>query len=57
MEWFFDGIGTAIVTFILGLASGGGIGYYIGTHISIMPKQKAKDNAQQTQIGIQNGNH
>jgi len=57
MEWIFDGIGTAIITFIFGLVAGGGVGYYIGVHTSIKQKQKAKDNATQTQIGIQNGNH
>lgn len=57
MEWIFDGIGTAIITFVLGLVAGGGIGYYIGVHNSIKQRQKAKDNAQQIQIGIQNGNH
>lgn len=57
MEWIFDGIGTAIITFVFGLVAGGGVGYYIGIHTSIKQKQKANDNAQQTQIGIQNGTH
>lgn len=56
MEWIFDGIGTALITFVLGLVSGGGVGYYIGVHTSIHQKQKAKNNTQQSQIGqINNG--
>ena len=32
MDWIFDGIGTAIITFILGLIGGGLAGYKIGVH-------------------------
>lgn len=32
MDWIFDGIGTAIITFILGLLGGGIAGYKIGVH-------------------------
>ena len=35
MEWFFDGIGTAIITYVLGLVAGGGVGYYIYVHTPI----------------------
>lgn len=57
MEWIFNGIGTAIVSGIAGLIIGGVSGYQIGIRNTIKQKQKAKDNAKQTQIGIQNGNH
>ena len=32
MDWIFDGIGTAIITFILGLLGGSIAGYKIGVH-------------------------
>jgi Na+/glutamate symporter len=52
MEWFFDGLGTAIITLIIGLISGGTVGYRIGIKKNkTVQKQKAKDNANQTQIG------
>ncbi len=51
MEWIFEGIGTAIVSGLIGVVFGGGVGYYIGVQTSIKQKQKAGDNAQQNQIG------
>jgi hypothetical protein len=52
MEWIFDGIGTAIVTFILGLLVGGSTGYKIAINKkSIKQKQKAGNNSRQIQIG------
>ncbi|MFZ2285065.1 MAG: hypothetical protein WAV86_14425 [Lutibacter sp.] len=53
MEWFFDGLGTAIITLIFGLLSGGAIGYRIGTKKTnkINQKQTAKNNASQIQFG------
>lgn len=51
MEWIFDGIGTAIISAIVGLIVGGGVGYYIGVNTTIKQKQKAGDNANQVQIG------
>ncbi|HCE53636.1 MAG TPA: hypothetical protein DER05_00980 [Lutibacter sp.] len=53
MEWFFDGLGTAIITLIFGLLSGGAIGYRIGIKKTnkINQKQTAKDNASQIQVG------
>ena len=51
MEWIFDGIGTTIVSGIFGMIIGGGAGYYIGMQTSIKQKQKAKNNANQVQIG------
>lgn len=58
MEWIFDGIGTAIVSGLIGMGIGGGIGYYTGMRVTIKQKQKARDNAQQSQIGqINDGNN
>lgn len=54
MEWFFDGIGSELVSTLIGLIIGGGAGYGIGvvcTKNKITQKQKAGDNAKQTQIG------
>ena len=54
MEWIFDGIGTAIVTFILGLLVGGSTGYKIAINkksIKQKQKQKAGNNSRQIQIG------
>lgn len=56
MEWFFEGLGTAILTLIVGLFTGGAIGYRIGIKNKsiVKQKQKAKDNASQIQIGRDN---
>lgn len=53
MEWFFNGLGTAIITLILGLLTGGTIGYRIGIKKTnkVSQKQIAKDNASQIQVG------
>jgi len=53
MEWFFEGLGTAIITLITGLFTGGAIGYRIGIKKKsiVNQKQKAKDNAIQIQVG------
>lgn len=53
MEWFFDGLGTAIITLIVGLLAGGAVGYRVGIKKTnrVNQKQKAKDNASQIQIG------
>lgn len=52
MEWFFEGIGTAIFTSIVSLLIGGTVGYKIGIHKNnINQKQRAKNNASQIQIG------
>lgn len=55
MEWVFDGIGTAIISGIVGLILGGVSGYQIGIKQFVKQKQKAGDNANQSQVGIQNG--
>jgi len=54
MEWIFDGIGSELISVLIGLAIGGGAGYYIGvtnTTNKIKQKQKAGDNAKQEQVG------
>ena len=52
MEWIFDGIGTSIVTFILGIFFGGSIGYNIAINKeSFKQKQKAGNNSLQIQTG------
>lgn len=53
MEWFFNGLGTAIITLIVGFLSGGVVGYKIGINKKTKTKQiqKAGDNAAQVQIG------
>lgn len=62
-EWIFDGIGSTIVGSVLGLIIGGVSGGFIGYKICLKNKnkqvQKARDNANQSQVGtinfIQNG--
>lgn len=51
MEWIFDGIGTEMISLIIGLLGGGIIGYRIGIKSKISQCQKGKDNVTQTQIG------
>lgn len=53
MEWFFDGLGTARITLIIGLISGGVIGYRVGINMTnkVNQRQYAKDNATQIQNG------
>ena len=52
MEWIFDGIGTAIVSSLVSLLVGGGIGYTVGINKNkVKQKQKAGDHASQIQIG------
>ena len=52
---FFDGIGTELISIVIGLIVGavGGsfVGYRIGVKSNNRQKQKAKDNAKQIQIG------
>jgi len=57
MEWIFDGIGTEIISALIGMLVGGGAGYGIGVVVTknkIKQKQKAGDNANQVQIGQMN---
>lgn len=51
MEWIFDGIGTSLVSFIIGGGVGSAIGYSIGIKAKIKQRQKGGDNSTQTQIG------
>ena len=56
LQWIFDGIGTAIISAILGILFGGFIGFRIGIKKgSIKQKQVAGDESSQIQIGIKNG--
>lgn len=51
MEWFFDGIGTEIVSLILGAGLGGVIGFRIGVNKRITKQsQRAGSGAEQVQI-------
>ena len=52
MEWIFDGIETAILSSLVSLLVGGGIGYRVGINKNkVKQKQKAGDHASQIQIG------
>ena len=51
IKWIFDGIGTAIVTFVLGLLVGGAAGYKVAIRKTLKQTQKAGDNSIQSQIG------
>ena len=56
MEWFFDGLGTELVSLLLGLFLGGGMGgiagYKIGINKSVLKQnQKAGTDSKQKQIG------
>ena len=52
MEWIFDGIGTTILSSLVSLLVGGGIGYGVCIKKSkVKQKQKAGDHASQIQIG------
>lgn len=48
-EWFFDGIGTEIISLIIGIVIGGISGYKIGIKNKGIQNQKAKGAAQQNQ--------
>lgn len=51
MEWIFDGIGTEIISLVVGGCFGGVIGYKVGIKAKIKQRQKGGDNSTQTQIG------
>ncbi len=51
MNWLFEGLGTEILSIIIGLTVGGFGGYRIGINKSIRQNQKARNNANQVQIG------
>ena len=58
IQWIFDGIGTELISVIVGLIVGGGVGccvgYRIGTKNKVKQIQKAQDNAKQNQTGAVN---
>lgn len=49
MDWFFDGIGTEIISTIFGLMIGGTVGYKIGVKRTVRQIQKARDGSTQKQ--------
>ncbi|WP_277085783.1 hypothetical protein [Porphyromonas catoniae] len=52
MEWIFDGIGTTILSSLVSLLLGGGIGYKVGINKNkVKQEQKAGDHSSQIQIG------
>jgi len=56
MDWFFNGLGTTLIGFLIGAIGGGAVGYKIGIKKSYRQNQKAGDNATQIQIGEANHN-
>lgn len=51
INWIFEGIGTEIISLLIGLLFGGVAGYKIGIHNKTKQSQKAGNNSNQTQIG------
>lgn len=51
MEWFFSGIGTEIISALIGLVIGGIGGYKIGVRNKIKQVQKAGNNSNLSQTG------
>lgn len=49
-EWIFDGIGTEIISLIVGTAFGGAVGYKLGVKNRTKQIQWAGDDAQQKQV-------
>jgi Na+/glutamate symporter len=56
MDWFFNGLGTALIGLLIGAIGGGVVGYRIGIKKSFRQYQKAGNNAKQIQIGEINHN-
>ena len=61
MEWFFDGLGTELISVIIGIilgaVTGGTIGYKIGVNKqSVKQEQKAGTASKQRQIGERDKN-
>ena len=50
MEWFFDGLGTELISVIIGIIFGAVTGGTI-SNTKIRQEQKAKNEASQIQIG------
>lgn len=53
MDWFFDGLGTMIISSLISMVLGGTIGYKIGISQNNQ-MQKARDKSTQIQIGGNN---
>lgn len=51
MEWFFSGIGSEIISALIGLFIGGVSGYKIGVRNKIKQIQKAGNNSKLSQTG------
>ena len=56
MDWFFDGLGTMLISALLGGVVGGGVGSLITIRViskrsRVAQRQRAGDNASQVQIG------
>lgn len=49
MDWFFDGIGTEVLSIIVSLIIGGAIGYQIGVRKTSKQAQKAGNESKQSQ--------
>lgn len=56
LAWIFDGIGTELISLLVGAIFGGAAGYKIGSKNKIKQKQKAGDDSKQIQIGSVNYN-
>lgn len=50
INWVFDGIGTEIISLIIGAIVGGGIGYKVGVKNKMKHTQNAGKSATQIQI-------
>lgn len=51
VQWFFDGLGTEIVSLIIGAVGGGLAGFQIGKRSKLTQTQKAGSGAKQRQEG------
>lgn len=56
LKWIFDGIGTEILSLVIGAIIGGLTGYKIGIKKKARQTQEAKNNANQRQEIVVSGN-
>lgn len=56
MDWFFNGLGTALIGLFIGAIGGCAVGYRIGIKKNYRQQQKAGNKATQIQIGESNHN-
>jgi hypothetical protein len=57
VNWFFDGIGTEIISILVSLVVGGAVGYTVGVKRTVKQMQTAGENArqrQETRLGEEN---